>query len=182
MSDIVDKTEGASDIIRWWKLDKRVISLWKIQSFIGLSILYIPVFIVGTALWLFTPFPGFVLLLLFLSAILLFYLNIFWLPKRRYLSWSYRLTDNILEFRSGIIIQKSVMIPLSRLQHADLIRGPIEQRLGLSSLKIHTAGTYAASHAISGLEAEAASKLRDDLIAASKLKLRYASTFSHEPE
>ena len=121
-------------------------------------------------MWLFTPFPGFVFLLVVLAAFGLFCFNFFWLPKKRCESWSYRLTDTILEFRSGIILKKSVMIPLSRLQHADLIRGPIEQRLGLSSLIIHTAGTKAASHTISGLEAETADKLRDDLIAAAKLK------------
>ncbi len=172
MNDTVKETEENGEIIQWQKLDKRVVTLWKIQSSIGLSILYIPVFIGGTVSWLLTSFPGFILPLLVLSAIGLFYLNLFWLPKRRYLSWSYRLTDAILEFRSGIIIKKSVMIPLSRLQHVDLIRGPIEQRLGLSSLKIHTAGTHAAFHTISGLEAEAARKLRDDLIAAAKLKLK----------
>lgn len=172
MNDTIKETEGNGEIIQWQELDKRVISWWKIQTSIGFSIFFFIILAGGTALWLLTPFPGFIFLLLVLSAINLFFLNFFWLPKRRYQSWSYRLTDTILEFRSGIIINKSVMIPLSRLQHADLIRGPIEQRLGLSSIIVHTAGTHAASHTIAGLEAETAGKLRDDLIAAAKLKLR----------
>jgi len=170
MDDVVEEIEGYAEVIKWQKLDERVIPLWKIQSSIGLTIFSFIILTGGTVLWLLTPFSGFILLLLVLLVISLFYLNLFWLPKRRYLAWSYRLTDAIVELRSGIIINKSVLIPLSRLQHVDLIRGPIEQRFGLSSLKIHTAGTREASHTISGLEAKVAIKLRDDLIDAAKLK------------
>lgn len=168
--------ESASEVIKvqdeksWHKLDERAIPLWKIQATIGLSIPFLVIFIVGTILWLFTPFPGFLLILLVIVAISLYYFNLGWLPPRSYQGWSYRLTDTIIELKSGVIIQKSVLIPLSRLQHVDLVRGPIEQRFGLSSLKIHTAGTRAASHTIPGLEAEVASKLRDELIVAAKLK------------
>ena len=172
MDDTVKETEGNGKDLYWQKLDKRVVSWWKIQTSIGFLIFFFIILTGGTALWLLTPFPGAIFLLVVLAAAGLFCLNFFWLPEKRFQTWSYRLTDSILEFRSGIIFKKSVMIPLSRLQHADLIRGPIEQRLGISSLVIHTAGTKAASHTISGLEAETAGRLRDDLIASAKLKLK----------
>jgi hypothetical protein len=63
------------------------------------------------------------------------------------------------------------MIPLSRVQHVDLERGPIERHFGLASLEIHTAGTQNATHKISGLAAETANQVREELIAEANLEI-----------
>ena len=170
MNDTVKETNGREEIIQWHKLDERAVTLWKINEAIGFSIFFFIILTGGTALWLFIPFPGFILFSVILIVIILFCFNFLWLPGMRYGAWLYRLNDTIIEFKSGIVFKKSVMIPLSRLQHADLIQGPVEQHMNLSSLKIHTAGTHAASHKISGLDAETAGQLRNDLIAAAKIK------------
>jgi uncharacterized protein len=171
MKERAKEMDASTDVSQWQKLDEGVIPLWRVQSCIVLTFIFGVLLSIATALWLLTPFPGLILLALVLLAISLFYLNLFWLPLRSYQAWFYRLSDDIVELKSGVIINTSVLIPLSRLQHVDLIRGPIEQRFGLSSLKIHTAGTRAASHTIPGLEASIAIKLRDDLVKAAKLKV-----------
>ena len=91
-------------------------------------------------------------------------LLLIWWPRWRYDAWSYRLGPELLEVSYGIVTRTSVAIPLSRVQHVDLHRGPLERRWGLASLEIHTAGTQNASHTIPGLDAAGASRLRDQLL------------------
>jgi membrane protein YdbS with pleckstrin-like domain len=61
------------------------------------------------------------------------------------------------------------MIPLTRLQHVDLKRGPLDRRYDVASLEVHTAGTAQASHEIPCLSAEVGVALREQLIAAAEL-------------
>ncbi len=85
-------------------------------------------------------------------------------PKLNYRHWSYQLGERVIQIRHGIVWRTTLAIPLSRLQHVDLHRGPIERRCGLSTLEIHAAGTRSASHRIPGLSLETANELRDQLI------------------
>ena len=54
-------------------------------------------------------------------------------------------------------------MPQSRVQHLDLRRGPLQRRLDLSTLVIHTAGTRHSAVTVSGLDAGDAERLRDTL-------------------
>ena len=99
--------------------------------------------------------------------------RIVWWPRLAYTHWSYRIGKKVFELRHGILWQVSVSIPLSRLQHIDLHRGPLERRRGLASLQLHTAGTKEASQLIPGLDLHVAQTLRDRLIdAANRGNLR----------
>ncbi|MEM8666492.1 MAG: PH domain-containing protein [Planctomycetota bacterium] len=86
------------------------------------------------------------------------------LPALSYRRWSYQVDERVIQLKRGIVWRAVLAIPVSRLQHVDLHRGPIERRFGLTSLEIHTAGTRAASHLIPGLENDVAVALRDELI------------------
>jgi membrane protein YdbS with pleckstrin-like domain len=50
------------------------------------------------------------------------------------------------------------------VQHTDIQRGPLDRRLGLAELLIHTAGTQMATVRLPGLTADRASALRDALL------------------
>ncbi len=76
------------------------------------------------------------------------------------------LDDSVLWIRRGVWWQVTQLLPLSRLQHIDLRRGPWERKLGLATLTLHTAGTHAATLILSGLSVEDAERLRDRLVAA----------------
>ena len=83
-------------------------------------------------------------------------IGIFWWPQRDYACWSYRINQRVVELRHGVIWHVAVSIPLSRLQHVDLHRGPLERRYGLASLELHTAGTsHASDRSIDFLHREA---------------------------
>jgi membrane protein YdbS with pleckstrin-like domain len=91
---------------------------------------------------------------------------VFWYPARAYRAWSYRIDERVLETHHGIWFRVIQLLPLSRLQHVDLHRGPLERSLGLATLILHTAGTHHAMLTVPGLAAEEAVRLRDHLVAA----------------
>lgn len=147
------------------KLDPRTVNLWRLSNLIGWGIVIIVSLISNLVIMLADlDVP---LLALGASWIVLLGLSVWliWIrPSKVYDGWSYRLDDRVLETRSGLLIQVSRLLPLSRLQHVDLHRGPLERIFGLASLVLHTAGTQSASITIPGLDAETATRLRDHLI------------------
>jgi len=147
-------------------LDRRVIQLWRISGLLGGGILALPALVglliasqalLGKAILAFVPWTA---LLLILGVWLL------WYPSRAYRAWGYRITDRVLEIRSGVWFRVIRLLPLSRLQHVDLHRGPLERAHGLASLTLHTAGTREASLGLPGLADTEAEHLRDLLVAA----------------
>lgn len=87
------------------------------------------------------------------------------MPTRRWRSWSYSVTSTELIVRFGVVVKVERWLPRTRVQHVDLVSGPIERALGLSQLIIYTAGTREADVVIPGLGSERATALRADLLA-----------------
>lgn len=145
-------------------LNARVVRAWRIENLVALGIVYLGLLIGGCALWALTPVPKFAILAVWLLFGCWYALVVGWVPSWNYSRWSFRMDEKVLELRFGIFWQMSVLIPLSRLQHIDLHRGPLERTQGLASLEIHTAGTKHASHRLPGLDVEDAIQLRDNLL------------------
>lgn len=155
----------ATPVNEFQALDPRVVRLWRVTDLIGYGVMLAALLV---SLW-FTRRAG-AELWPYLSGgwMVLTILCIWWglrRPLRLYRSWGYRLDDRVLETRSGVLFQHTRLLPLSRLQHVDIKRGPLERRFGLASLILHTAGTHAASTEIPGLAADEAVRLRDHLLA-----------------
>lgn len=85
-------------------------------------------------------------------------------PAIAYRHASYRLDDDGLEIRRGVVWRGIINVPRSRVQHTDVSQGPIERSHGLSTLVVHTAGTEHAQVALPGLSREVALSLRDQLL------------------
>lgn len=62
-----------------------------------------------------------------------------WWPGVRYRHWTYTLGEDALELSFGPVFRTESVIPYFRVQHVDTSAGPIERRLGLANLKLHTA-------------------------------------------
>ena len=86
-----------------------------------------------------------------------------WLAVKRHRRTYWKLDDEGFGLRRGNWWQVEVRVPLSRVQHLDLKRGPLERSLNLSTLVVHTAGTKLAAVSASGLDAADAERLRDRL-------------------
>ena len=64
----------------------------------------------------------------------------------------------------GVVWRAETSIPKARVQHIDVVQGPIHGRFGLAELVIHTAGTQDASVSLGGLPHGRALGIRDFLI------------------
>lgn len=92
--------------------------------------------------------------LLVLAAILV-------LPRRRYRAWGYRMDEEEIHIRRGLLVRVRTAVPFGRVQHIDVAQGPIERLFGLGTLILHTAGTRGAAVALPGLRYKRAERMRD---------------------
>jgi membrane protein YdbS with pleckstrin-like domain len=83
---------------------------------------------------------------------------------RRVRSIGYRLREDDLVFRRGIMFHRQVAVPYGRMQLIDITRGPVARALGLADLKFVTAAA-ATAVTVPGLPTEEADRLRDELVA-----------------
>ena len=86
-------------------------------------------------------------------------------PKARYRRIRYRIDDQGLTIRRGIFWRSETFVPRSRVQHTDVLQGPVQRMFELATLIVHTAGTQDAAVGLSGLSYDAALPIRDFLIA-----------------
>ncbi len=89
-------------------------------------------------------------------------ITVFFEP-RRVRSIGYRLRQDDLLFRRGILVRRMVAVPYGRMQLVDITRGPVARWLGLSDLKLVTAAA-STGVTIPGLTEADADSLRDQLV------------------
>lgn len=145
-------------------LDLRVVKLWRVSTLIGFGVLLLILLIPVVAVSVAEPRALVWMVGAWLVAAALSVWFCLWYPPRSYRRWGYRIDAKVLETRSGMAFQRTRLLPLSRLQHVDIERGPLERMFGLAALVLHTAGTHSANIRIPGLEASEAMRLRDHLI------------------
>ena len=98
--------------------------------------------------------------------------------KLTYRFWFYEITEDTYKIEHGVIWKRYVSIPYERIQNIDIHRGVIARILGLSELRIQTAGFggaqgkwgASAEGNLPGIEREKAEQLREKLIAQVKGK------------
>ena len=86
-----------------------------------------------------------------------------WLGIKRHRRTLWKLDEDGFALQRGRWWQTESHVPVSRVQHLDLKRGPLERAFKLATLVIHTAGTKMAAVSVSGLDGEDAERLRDRL-------------------
>lgn len=91
-----------------------------------------------------------------------------WQAQLRWKNTRWRLDDDGLRVRRGRFWRSEILIPRVRVQHLDIERGPIERRLGLATLVVHTAGTRMHALRQPGFDEQAANALRDALVPAER--------------
>ena len=81
-----------------------------------------------------------------------------------YCRTSYRVDALGIEIRRGVVWQRVINVPRSRVQHTDVSQGPLERGSDLGTLVIFTAGTHYARVQLSGLQHLTALRIRDHLL------------------
>lgn len=142
------------------RLDKRVVTSWRLSNAIWTVLL--DICIMGSALALnsFIPdqFPTLWVGIAALVSAGLLVLFVLVTPSVHYARWRYAVNEDDVDIMKGIIIYKRIIIPLVRVQHVDSKQGPILRMLKLASVSVATA---AGEHEIPGLALEEADALRD---------------------
>lgn len=134
------------------QLDPRMVRVWRIKEVIALA-----AYVLCAAVLLAFVRPVW-LLLLCAALLALQVAALLVLPGLRYRRWRYEVTNTDVLVRSGLIIVKTSVIPMVRIQHVETTQGPILKANGLASVCISTAG---GSFEIPGLDAPEAETLRD---------------------
>ena len=82
-------------------------------------------------------------------------------PRRIYDRLRYGMTERLLQVVRGWLFHVDTIVPLVRVQHIDVTRGPVEKIFGVATLVVHTAGTHNSVVTLSGLSPERAAQIRD---------------------
>jgi membrane protein YdbS with pleckstrin-like domain len=82
-------------------------------------------------------------------------------PQRIYSRLRYRLTERFLQVMRGWLFHTDTIVPLVRVQHLDVTRGPLDKMFGTATLVVHTAGTHNSIVTLPGLAPERAAEIRD---------------------
>ena len=104
-----------------------------------------------------TPFHGVPSILVPLLALVVIAI----VPQRRYRRLRYRLTDRMLHSLHGWMLHTDTIVPFVRVQHLDVVRGPLDKLFGTASLVVHTAGTHNSIVTVAGLAPDRAAEIRD---------------------
>ncbi len=83
------------------------------------------------------------------------------MPARRFARWGYQLDAERLRVVRGYWFHVDTIVPFVRVQHIDVSQGPVERLCGVSTLTVHTAGTFNSVVDLPGLEPERAAAMRD---------------------
>ncbi|WP_233163451.1 PH domain-containing protein [Glycomyces salinus] len=83
-------------------------------------------------------------------------------PLWRYRVHRWETTDEAVYARTGWLVREWRAAPLSRVQTVDALQGPVEQLLGLSTLRVTTASSGGAID-IGGLDKDTAARIAKEL-------------------
>lgn len=135
-------------------LDRRMVRVWRISEAIALVVVAV---IAAAVLAFYRP-----LWLVIVCAVLvaLQLVSLLVLPQVRYRRWRYEVTTTDVLIRSGLVVVKTSVIPMVRVQHVETKQGPVLKANGLASVTVTTAGS---SFEIPGLATDEAEVLRDQV-------------------
>ena len=85
------------------------------------------------------------------------------LPGRRYRRLGFALHPKLLQVVRGWLFHVDTMVPLVRVQHIDVTRGPLDKMFGTATLVVHTAGTHNSIVTLPGLHPDKAAAIRDEI-------------------
>ena len=100
----------------------------------------------------------------FIWAVAFFGFLFTWFSHARDQAKSYTLRELDLHYASGLFFKKVVSQPITRIQHIELKRGPIERKVGLATLQVFSAGGEMHTFQIPGLPVDAAQQLRQFIL------------------
>jgi membrane protein YdbS with pleckstrin-like domain len=148
-------------------LDPQFVPLQRVVGMIVTAVLSFGLLVGSTIVWLTGELPrwgNFLLLPAWVVVTVgLAWLSYIWPPiEMRHIS--YVVDDEGIEIGSGVWWRAVTNVPRSRVQHIDVLQGPLERSYGLGRLVIFTAGTEHSRVELPGLNHQIAYALRNHLL------------------
>lgn len=133
------------------QLPERVVAYWRWTSFFnGLVFLVIAAAIV-------TPIPGIpnpIRVLVIALIVVLLVLDIVVVQRKRRDLWWYAIGSDQIDLEHGWLVVTRTVVPMTRVQHVELKRGPLADRFDLAALEIFTAAGSVTIPALDRAEGE----------------------------
>ncbi|WNF23482.1 PH domain-containing protein [Mesobacillus jeotgali] len=149
-------------------ISRKAINVWIIseiiQNFIGFAVLGILFYLDDRFLW--KEWIGWVLILL-LAISIPAAIWAFISPYIQYKSWRYEVDEEFVQLKSGVLEEKHLLIPMTKIQSVETVQGPLMRKYGLYSVSI---GTMGSTHVIPALPKEEAVSLRNQIAKYAKVK------------
>ena len=82
-------------------------------------------------------------------------------PERIYRRLGYAIDGRLLRTVRGWLFHADTIVPFVRVQHIDVVRGPVDKLFGTASLVVHTAGTHNSLVTVPGLSPDRAAQIRE---------------------
>lgn len=76
----------------------------------------------------------------------------------------YKIRFHDLIYKTGLLWKSETSIPFVRVQHSEVIQGPIERIFGIAKLKLYTAGGSTSDLSIPGLSMQKAEELKEFIV------------------
>lgn len=145
------------------QVERRAIGWWMLQSLV----LTVPLLVATILAYVWWEAARTWLILAIIAASLLLIIGVAVEPFWRYRVHRWETTGEAVYARSGWLVREWRAAPLARVQTVDALRGPLEQLLGLSTLRVTTASSYGAID-IGGLDQKTAARLAEELTEATQ--------------
>lgn len=142
------------------QLDPRAKSLWRVGSAVGGAITVLIVAVASFGLRLLEEDVYDIIWPILITGIVLVLalLNLWLSPNLRYRYWRYDIRAEEADLQHGWLTRTRQLVPMSRIQHVDTRRGPLDRRFGLASVVLYTAAGPAY---IPALATDVAADVRD---------------------
>ena len=139
-------------------LERRVLSLWRMRAALALGAASALLLAGGAGAGAWVVGAGLALVLGLGGGLL-----VRWWTALVWRGWQFRIGDDALHLRHGVLVRRESTIPFHRVQHIDLEAGPLERRMGLTSLVLRTASA-SSDATIPGIDASEANDLREQIL------------------
>jgi membrane protein YdbS with pleckstrin-like domain len=138
------------------RLDPRAKLLWRLTGVLQA----LPILLGGAlgSYVLSSRVPFYLTVLPVFGALALAVLLVFVLPPLLWWRWRYEIRPLEIDLQRGLVRVTRTLVPMARVQHVDTRRGPLQRRLGLSTVVFYTA---AGPNEIPQLAKDTAAEVRD---------------------
>ncbi|MCD0452286.1 PH domain-containing protein [Actinocorallia sp. API 0066] len=147
---------GPPDGTRWWPLSPRY--RWYrrlVAALVAAAVGPVGAFVVARS-------AGDVGVLLWVLAVVIGLVLAWVAAEQEYQAWGFLERADDLVVTSGVFGRRVVIVPYGRMQFVDVTSGPLEQLLGLATVRLHTAAATTDAR-VPGLPTAVADQLRDRL-------------------